>query len=335
MIAENELQKHLQWFSQWPTAFANSSYEVRNIGEHAFSISPKFPSNLMDGSDREFDLVVLALVHGVEVGGISVVNQVLEMLKSETVKLNASVAFVLGNVPAAEAGKRYLERDLNRSFASISRSKSEERRAEFIESILKRGRYLLDMHQTREFSPTPFFIFPFTPEGFRFSTYIAPEIPLVTRWDGEFSKEGMCSDEFMNANGGVGITIELGQNGFGGAGIGIGVTALLNAMRFVSGSNLPKRGVSHQPIVYTWEQVLPYPPEGEVQLRADLCNFVQLKIGDMIATCNGKTITSPCNGKTLFPQHYRDRSLPRPSELVRLLRQLSDGEMRDRKLRVD
>jgi len=160
MVAANELQRHIQLFSQWPTVFAHSEYEVQSLDEHAFSLKPKTSDSIPTNSEREFDLVVLALVHGVEVGGISVVNQVLEKLKSQVAKCSARVAFVLGNVPAAVAGKRFLERDLNRSFASATRSKAEERRAEFLESILKRGRYLLDIHQTREFSPTPFFIFP-------------------------------------------------------------------------------------------------------------------------------------------------------------------------------
>ena len=84
-------------------------YQVREEIENGYVIMP--PDS--DG----ISLTLMALTHGDEVAGLAVLNELLEFLQAGVVALRGGLALLLGNYPAALAGKRFLQRDLNRSFA--------------------------------------------------------------------------------------------------------------------------------------------------------------------------------------------------------------------------
>ena len=98
----------------------------------------------------EPEVVVIGGVHGNEKSGIRAVRR----LREADLNLQRGVAFVLANPAAIEAGKRYLDSDLNRVFPGDPDGDREERIAarlcEFVD-----GRTTLSLHGT-ESEPTPF-----------------------------------------------------------------------------------------------------------------------------------------------------------------------------------
>ncbi|WP_254841285.1 succinylglutamate desuccinylase/aspartoacylase domain-containing protein [Natronomonas marina] len=71
------------------------------------------------------ELAVVGGVHGDEPSGVRAV----ERLRDADLSLRRGVKFVVANPPAVEAGQRYLETDLNRSFPGDSDGSLEERLA--------------------------------------------------------------------------------------------------------------------------------------------------------------------------------------------------------------
>ena len=285
----------------------------------------------------QINMSILGVVHGNEIAGLPVLTTLLQKILDGSIRVTKPVALGLGNAPAALAGMRFLDRDLNRSFGNASLGASREgSRARELQGLLCRTRYLLDVHQTREPSETAFFIFPFARKSFDFARMISPGLPVVTHWSGSFSQDGMCTDEYVNSKGGTGITIELGQAGFEPAQIATGVASALHALH-VTGSasvrELPAIDVKpgFKGAVYTWAGTIPYPKDGEVRLVPDLKNFQQVRAGDVIGSWGDTAITCPFNGRILFPKYIRpgtpDASAPRPAELCRVIRTVTEQEL--------
>jgi succinylglutamate desuccinylase len=326
----------IQQFVRRCESLASFGFKVERLTEYAYHISGPNPviANSKN-SAKAYPLTIFGLIHGVEVAGIAVLNEVLSMLQTGTVQLKSPICVALGNPWAAHVEKRFVERDLNRSFASIgARQKREEMRAEQLEKILDQTAYFLDLHQTKEHSPEPFFIFPYSAAGFALARRIAPIAPIITRKEGAYSKEGMCSDEYVNSKGGIGITLELGQNGFTPMAIGVGVAACIRAIEFNNLNHLDGKSLEQDPVwgghfghVYTWAAVMDYPESGEVNLRPELVNFMKVKQGEILGSHDGRNIICPADGWMLFPQHYRDKSQPRPKEMLRILRQTDELEI--------
>ncbi|SDQ23614.1 M14 family metallopeptidase [Natronobacterium texcoconense] len=98
----------------------------------------------------DLEVVVVGGVHGDERNGIRAVRR----LREADLDLQRRVAFVLANPPAIEAGERYLESDLNRSFPGDPDGNREERIAARLCELVD-GRTTLSLHAT-EAEPTPF-----------------------------------------------------------------------------------------------------------------------------------------------------------------------------------
>jgi succinylglutamate desuccinylase len=328
--------EQIQQFVRRCESLSAYGFGVERLTEYAYCISgPGQRSGMRRNPAKAYPLTIFGLIHGVEVAGIAVLNEVLSMLQSGTIMLKSPICIALGNPWAALVEKRFVERDLNRSFASTgSRLKREEMRAEQLEKILDQSEYFLDLHQTKEHSPEPFFIFPYSAAGFALARRIAPVAPIITRKEGAYSKEGMCSDEYVNSKGGIGITLELGQNGFSPMAIGVGVSACIRAIEFnnlnhLDGPASEKDTVwgGHFGNVYTWAAIMDYPELGDVKLRSDLVNFMKVSKGEILGQHDGKNIICPADGWMLFPQHYRDKTQPRPKEMLRVLRLTHEQEI--------
>ncbi len=283
------------------------------------------------------NLTILGVVHGNEIAGLPVLASLIEKILDGGIKVTKPVAFGLGNSVAALAGKRFIDRDLNRSFGGASLGSSHEgARARELQEILSRTRYLVDLHQTREPSETAFFIFPFARRSFDFARMISTELPVVTHWSGSFSRDGMCTDEYVNSRGGTGITIELGQAGFEETQVATGLASALHALHVTASATvreLPRVEVKpgFKGSIYTWAGTVPYPGSGEVRLVPDLVNFQKLNAGDVIGTWEGSAITLPVGGRILFPKYIRpgtpDADAPRPAELCRVIRTVTEQEL--------
>ncbi|MEY4631689.1 MAG: hypothetical protein RIQ81_1809 [Pseudomonadota bacterium] len=299
-------------------------------------LDPTPTSDLLAG-EKSICLTLTALVHGNETGGIDVLIAVLEAIAARQIRLLKPVAVALGNPQAAMSGQRFLDKDLNRSFGMSSLGTGlEPLRARELQPILGCSRYLLDFHQTREPSHTAFFIFPWSRKSFDFARSITDGLPVVTHWGASFSKDGMCTDEYVNARGGTGITLELGQCGFdeGQARLGWG-TAMraLHATGAVSGAELPsiESHPSFHGTIYTWNATIPYPDGPVVDLRPGLVNFADVERGEVLGQQGNNTVTAPAGGRILFPKYIRPGSLeakaPRPAELLRIMKPITKEEL--------
>jgi len=197
-----------------------------------------------------------------------------------------------------------------------------------LEAILGNTAFLLDFHQTSERSEQPFFIFPFTPLGFRFASAVAMETPIVTHWGRPFSKEGRCSDEFVNVKGGAGITLELGKNGFDPYQIGAGFAASVRALELATDYLVhgAKFDGDSKADIYTWAEVIDY-PEGEVVLESGFVNFAAIAAGQKLATVNGKPLFSKYDGRILFPAYPKPGLAKKPAELCRIMRRVGVEEL--------
>ncbi|HEY0523712.1 MAG TPA: succinylglutamate desuccinylase/aspartoacylase family protein [Stellaceae bacterium] len=303
---------------------------VDAIDDKAFVLRP--PASIPRGNSRDVDLVFMALNHGNEYGGLPVVNAVCDYIRKGTISPRIAIGFILGNVDAAINGRRFIERDMNRSFNRGVAETVEDRRAREVEKLLKRTQYFVDLHQTIEPSELPFFVFTYQESSLRFAQAIAPNLPVVTHWGRPFSSadDSFTSDEFVNRCGGVGLSIELGQKGFGVYQIAAGIKVCLDAITAVTaaladGAEFPLVGEAANPI-YTWGDVVPY-PAGRVVLDGGLTNFQPIRQGQRLGLHEGKPILAAKAGLMLFPKYVRSESEPRPAELYRLLRRPSLSEL--------
>ncbi|MFB6207789.1 MAG: succinylglutamate desuccinylase/aspartoacylase family protein, partial [Candidatus Nanohaloarchaea archaeon] len=104
--------------------------------------------------EGEPEYAVMGAVHGDEPCG----KKAIEKFLDSGIELKKPVKFVIANEKALEAGERYLDADLNRSFPGDPESdKYEERLADELMDEL-RGLKLLDLHTTHSY-PEPFATF--------------------------------------------------------------------------------------------------------------------------------------------------------------------------------
>lgn len=310
---------------------------IEPLCDQAVLVTPR-SRQLLHPPGKRVALALLGITHGNEWAGIAVINQILGRVLAGSVDLRIPVAFLLGNPAAAVVNKRFLDRDLNRSFNRSQAVLREERRALELADILQDTAYLLDFHQVTRRSDRPFFIFPFNSKSYAFARAIGPRHTVVTHWGRPFSSEGMCSDEFVISRGGTGISFELGQNGFDHYQIAVGVDAGLEALRVVTeqmahGQFLDPLNLAEEETgeLYTWAEIAPWPERGYVELRADWNNFDRVQLGEVIGTIDQEPILAQNAGRMLFPKYLtREEQAAltvRPTELFRIMRPISPADL--------
>jgi succinylglutamate desuccinylase len=332
-----QIDQHIEHFRK-AVRSARKRFASAEISPDAICIGPDMASvQNATAPGGTINLSITAIIHGNEVGGLPVVTKILDQILTGEIKLKSTIGIALGNIEAAREGRRFLDRDLNRSFGMGSLSESREgQRARQLQQLLRQSRYLLDIHQTREPSRTPFFIFPWARRSFDFARMISKELPIVTHWGGSFSQDGMCSDEYVNAKGGTGITIELGQCGFDPEQVEVGFSSTLHALHATGSADVQQLSALRVPkeftgSIYTWNGMIPYPKIGDVTLMPGFENFQTLVAGTLVARHNDQEITAPVGGRILFPKYVRpgtpDAEGPRPAELCRIMKTITSEEL--------
>lgn len=319
---------------------------VERLCEFGFLVKPKSSAVSLPGTKR-IGLGLMGLTHGNEWAGAAVLGNLAALIASGQVTPAVPTAFMLGNPWAARENKRFLDRDMNRSFARAANEQREERRARELADVLKECAYFLDYHQVSRPSDRPFFIFPFSRASFTLARAIAPRQTIVTHWGKPFSTEGMCSDEYVNGEGGVGLSLELGQNGFDPYQIAVGVDCGLWTMRAVTRAlevGLKAAAASEgaadpylrlvpgeEGELYTWAEIMPWPDGDHVELVDGLTNFKDLAPGAAIGTVDGAPITVKSGGRVLFPKYMtreQQRVMEsRPTELVRIMKRITEADL--------
>ena len=301
--------------------FAKFHSNVKKLSACGYQVQAEIENGyvIMPPEGEGIELTLMALTHGDEVAGLAVLTELLEFLRAGVVVLRGGLALVLGNYAAALAGKRFLQRDLNRSFALQDSSEDgEAQRAHEIITLLKRTKHLIDFHQTTEPCMTSFAIFPFQRRSLALAQLVLQEQPVVTRFGGRFSQDGMCSDEYVQEQGRVAITVELGQKGFDAGQIAQGVLVALRGLASVN-TELVCGEVTVP--VYTFTQEVNCSQGSEVELVEGLYNFQKVVQGEQLAVVDGQVVVAEQDGVVLFPKYKFARHHP-PSELCHVLQRV-------------
>lgn len=298
---------------------------VKRLAEHAWLFTPQ--RIVASPPQKAYALTIAALVHGNEVAGLAVVTDLLRYIFEQPSLLQTNMVIMLGNVAAAHQNKRFVDRDLNRSFLSAQASTQEDRRAQVLAPILKDSAYFVDLHQTTEPAVSPFFIFPYTPKSFELARLIHPRLPVVTHWGAPFSEDGGCTDEYVNKMGGAGLSIELGQNGFAPQHVSTGLWACLQGLsvvpQLIQGQRLSH---SRNNELFTWGETIDWPADGH-GLVPGWYNFQDVQAGQRLGGSDRNPIVAKVSGKILFPKYWRDRQGTPPKELCRIIRPITEQEL--------
>src|SRR4051794_22096355 len=89
--------------------------DVEPLCEHGYLVRPKRTA-VAPPPGKRIALALMGLTHGNEWAGGAVVANLAALIASGQVTPAAPTAFLLGNPPAAVKNKRFLDRDMNRSF---------------------------------------------------------------------------------------------------------------------------------------------------------------------------------------------------------------------------
>jgi succinylglutamate desuccinylase len=291
------------------------------------------PSDINADLNTPIDLTILGLVHGVEVAGLSVINNILTALLDDHRPIEVTVALALGNVPAARNGQRFTFRDLNRSFGRHTFENFEDVRAKELESVLNRSKYMVDIHQVTMPSAHSFWIFPYRRRALHFAMQLNPTLPVVTHWGASFSQDGQCSDEYMLRRGQTAVTVELGQNGFDEGQIKMGTRIALKAIQTVADlkqSSIFENSTPRRPhTLWTWDEIVPYPETDRKVLDDGWFNFKVVHGGDRLGEWNGQILKAKNGGAVLFPKYPLkknsnvDTKIPPSKELVRIMKKIN------------
>ncbi|MBC62091.1 MAG: hypothetical protein CMP11_06500 [Zetaproteobacteria bacterium] len=317
----------------------DGQYGHLKYADFAYMIYPKHKKTFNLPATKKITLTFMAITHGNELAGVSAFLHFLNDLKEGKRVLNFPVAFILGNYQAYIENKRFIESDLNRSFHMDQASTMEQCRAKELSTILQETCYLIDFHQTIEPTIWPFYIFPYTNQAYKFARVINPHLAIVTHWGKGFSKDGLCTDEYVNSFGGVGISFESGQKGYDDKQVQLIIetmTASLSVvekhfLHTVSALTTPSKIAkdSAKGDIYTWHKVIPYPKGSHVKLVEGLKNFSFISKGDFLGVVGDKKLYSPESGEIIFPKYIKE-NVPLsqyPKELLRIMKKVSEDSL--------
>ena len=201
----------------------------------------------------------------------------------------------------------------------------EEQRAKCLEKVFRKTSLFLDFHQTRQNTPEAFFIFPYSKKRTAFANYLNTSLKIITHWGQRFSKDGMCSDDFVGRSGGIGITVELGRKG-------------LNANQTSLGFSLGKKALEIKKIeliflttklnpLYTWQEtILNNDDKHPVILDKGWENFDPVKKHQKLGTKKGNPVLASSQGWIMFPKYEKDPK-KRPKEVCRILKKINPSEL--------
>lgn len=258
-------------------------------------------------------LTFFALIHGNEIGGLEILKRLVSKLiiLSPTINLR----FLLGNVDAYLADKRFLESDLNRSFKTPDPKTREQKRATKLEEFIKTSDFIIDFHQTIEKIPHPFFIFNYQEMSFDFARNLDSEIPLITYTNFSNLTSGLSITGTASSFQKTAITIETGQKGLDEAQIKYGVDLSVKAIELVESNNLQKVTDWHN--CFTWGQTVSN-EDFSLELVKTFENFDTVRKNDLIAKNSNQSVFSELDGPVLFPKYGVNRESSK--ELIRILK---------------
>lgn len=238
-------------------------------------------------------VAIMGGVHGNEPCGVHGVHWALDHL---TPPLQGRVTVILGNRAAVEAQKRFLDYDLNRLYNNDVLHLSQGREAARVEEIkqaLTNVDYLLDIHSTT--TPT----IPLTCSSDS-SKHLAlcsvlPVGFMTTGWGGKIL--GLAGEEYLDSQGGVGITIECGSH----LESSVNKVAEQAIIRFLQATGmLPGTPLAEEkPHIIATETV--YAQTDSFQFLGDTHNFRHVPAGEIYAVDGETDLAANYDAYFIFP----------------------------------
>lgn len=312
-MAENDIELLLNQFKSAYKMFNLKIFNLVVIDQYAFTAFLK-----TDRTKTPRKILLTAITHGDEIGGLAAILGCAQSFAKASVE-GVSVTFALGNVPAAQIGKRFIERDLNRSFNNSYGEQKEHTLARRLEKMIDQADYCIDFHQTVQASEKGFLLFPFNQHNLDFAKSIAGPNAIVTYW-GAFSEDGCTLGGYAEAKKKIGVTFEMGQIGISFEQGESAVQIFKSALKYLEGD--PK-AVAPDPEVYTFSnfKVLSL---NQMALVEGLKNFTPVWPGQTIARNAETEIKLEEHGFILFPKYGELAKVS--SELCRIVRIASRKE---------
>lgn len=282
---DQEIEKFLTTKKQ----LLSNGFAVEDLDVYGFALKN-------NPATSRLDLLFTALIHGNEVIGVEVLNQVLEQIAGLQ-KTSLNIGFLLANTEAARKDLRLVEHDLNRCFGSTRTDTLEHKRAQEISKIVNNADFLFDIHQTFEPALTPFFIFEHREHLIQKAYALVPEIPIVTFATGAFSGDGKTIIEYAASVNCQALTIECGEKGFSKP-----MADKITKVCFKLIENLKKSTPDQKDIKVTHlkDRVINL---GQTELIPGLASYMPIQKGDILAYKNGQPVRAPFDGRLFFPRY--------------------------------
>jgi len=314
--------------TRWLDRFRALAAQAPGLAEDTVTLAPA------RGAIRpSHHLVFGCMVHGEECGPLPGVVAALEALAHGALRTSAHVTAFVGNAAAGLADARFLESDLNREFGESSSDTHEGRRARALTPVLAQATLFVDLHQTIQPAAEPFWIMPFHVQGALWARALdAAKVWMTRAPDAQFSASGACADELVRRLGRPGITLELGQKGFGHGAEMRAERVIRRALELVEaldvGATLRALAAERpEPAYFETLHAVPFDRD-DYALRPGLVNFQRVTRGERLSADNAPEVLAPVDGALLFPKYPpRDArgayQQPLPAELVRLVAPMS------------
>jgi len=256
---------------------------------------------LLKGSKKGPKSVIFAGIHGNEVCGVEAFYNIVPGLTIDS----GEVYFVFGNPEAIKKNIRLTEFNINRVFreAKFYNSKIkktyEYKRAQYLKRFLNKAEVLLDIHSTTNPGSKPFIICE------KNANKITPYFPKsFMREVGGFSDiEPGATEDYMNFNDKIGITVECGQHNDPKS-IEIAKATILSFLKIrehvIHKEKLTK---NVRPVMKV--QTLYLTKSDSFSLKKQFVDFSPIKKGTVIGTDGTEVIKSDRDGIIVFAHNCK------------------------------
>ena len=166
--------------------------------------------------------IIMGGIHGNETTGIEIVkklNKILENILNNKISFSGKITTIIANQDAAKENQRYIDEDLNRLWSDSkinqiqNKTKSllnnEEKILLEIKTHLSQADILIDLHATRKPSD-PFIFCQKSNQHFDLANFFSIQKVVTLKANSGIESMENCTDNYVDKNGGVGITVETG-----------------------------------------------------------------------------------------------------------------------------
>lgn len=231
---------------------------------------------VVDRGPGEPIAAIVGSIHGDEPSGARAIERILDALEDGELSLDGGVRFIIANPPALDAGVRFLDTDLNRTFPGDAEGNREERLAAAIERLIE-GLPTLSIHTTQSQAEPMAFVHPDREEAFRLARRLPIPHLIYTNGDtaGTLTERGEV------------VSIEAGRQGTPEA---IDAAEALSRAFLVAVGALEGVSPEGDPALFVLEGPIDKPPSGPYAVLVR--NFEHVDAGQPFATAGDETLVA-------------------------------------------